>query len=160
MKYRRKRRDSAEAELEKLKRQLLADDALKDHKIVFRSSQEKMSEVLLEFMEPYQKYATTPTAYEKLVALAVVAWNAALLEETERQNLLDKPIETILAMAGKEWENDLVNILMALIQRKERYFADNKRLIFSYHVSQTKEGYHLSVASTAESTSIGQGLAQ
>jgi hypothetical protein len=107
MKYRRKRQSQEAANLENLKSQFLADTALKGQQVVFKSSGEKMSEVLEEFIEPYVESATTPEAYDKLIALAIIAWNAALLEETERQNLITRSIEAIRATAGKEWKKDL-----------------------------------------------------
>ena len=43
----------------------------------------KMSEVLREFIEPYQEYAPTTEAQHRLIAIAIVAWNTALLPEAE-----------------------------------------------------------------------------
>jgi hypothetical protein len=148
MKYRKKRKSQEAANLEKLKSRFLADTALKGQQVVFKSSGEKMSEVLEEFIEPYVESATTPEAYQKLIALAIIAWNAALLEETERQNLITRSIEAIRATAGKEWKKDLQDFLATLIERKQRYFANNKRYILNYHLSETKKGYHLAVIST------------
>ena len=148
MKYRKKRQSQEAANLEKLKSQFLADTALKGQQVVFKSSGEKMSEVLEEFIEPYIESATTPEAYHKLIALAIIAWNAALLEETERQNLITQSAEAILATAGEEWKKDLQDILAMFIERKQRYFANNRRYILNYHLSETKKGYHLAVIST------------
>jgi hypothetical protein len=148
MKYRKKRQSQEAANLEKLKSQFLADTALKGQQVVFKSSGEKMSEVLEEFIEPYIESATTPEAYHKLITLAIIAWNAALLEETERQSLITQSTEAILATAGEEWKKDLQNILAMLIERKQRYFANNRRYILDYHLSETKKGYHLAVIST------------
>jgi hypothetical protein len=148
MKYRIKRRNQDRAKLEKLKSKLLASDDFKDQPIVLRSGGEKMSEVLIKFIEPYLRDVTTSKARQTLVALAAMAWNAALFDETEQQNLLNLAAEELLATAGKDMKNDLVSLLTELIQRKQRYSADNKRLIVSYDLSLAEEGYHLSVAST------------
>ena len=40
--------------------------------------QEKMSEVLLDFVEPYSEQWETAEELRKLLTLAVIAWNAAL----------------------------------------------------------------------------------
>jgi hypothetical protein len=148
MGHRKRRRSRGAADLEKLKNQLLAEDALKGRQIVFQSNEEKMSEVLLEFIEPFEDLTTTSEAYRKLIALAVIAWNAALLKGADRQNLIVESTKTILAMAGEEWRQDLNNILAMLVERKERYFAHNKRFIIDYRLSETKKSYHLSVIST------------
>lgn len=150
MKYRRKRRNQTTFELEKLKRELLAQEPFKDQEIVFRSSPEKMSEVLLDFIAPYRSYANTLEAMEKLIALAIVAWNVALLEGAERQKLLDNSMSAILGTTEEEWKDDLLDVLTKMIRRKERFFADNKRFILHYRLSEDKQGLHLSVVSTPE----------
>jgi hypothetical protein len=80
--------------------------------------------------------------------LAIIAWNAALLEETERQSLITQSTEAILATAGEKWKKDLQDIVAMFIERKQRYFANNRRYILNYHLSETKPGYHLAVIST------------
>jgi hypothetical protein len=148
MSRRRKPTGHGAAALRQLKRELLADEAFKGQQIVIRSSEGKMSEVLLEFIEPFKKYATTMPAYERLIVLAILAWNAALLEGVERQELINKTDEIIIGQAGEEWRKDLDAILAMLIERKERYFADNKRRIIEYRLTDTGKNYHLAVVST------------
>lgn len=46
-----------------------------------------MSEVLLEFLAPYRHEAQDDAALERLIALAVVAWNVSLLPESEQEAL-------------------------------------------------------------------------
>jgi hypothetical protein len=52
---------------------------------------EKMSEILLRFVEPYMELVTTDEALEKLLTVAIVAWNAAMLPPNERARLSRRP---------------------------------------------------------------------
>ena len=51
-----------------------------DTQIVFSPpGQEKMSEVLDEFVAPYEQHISDRESYERLLMVAMVAWNAALV---------------------------------------------------------------------------------
>ena len=114
-------------------------------KIIFQPAQEvKMSEVITEFVEPFAEFAPTYEDYRKLIGLAVVAWNAALLPEDKRQEMLDQLIGK-LSLPNAE---DLQQLLATLMERKRKYFADNTRFIVSYDVANTADGFFVSVAST------------
>lgn len=105
---------------------------------------EKMSEVLLRFIRPYERRATSEEDYQKLIGVATVAWNATLLPPHERQAALD----TSLQRWFPEHRNDLELVIKELIHRKERYFRDYSRLIVHYQVTMIEDYVHLRVAST------------
>jgi hypothetical protein len=132
----------------KLKKQLRAEPAFKNLKIVEGANEEKMSAVLLQFVEPYQAQATSIQDYEKLIVLAMMAWNAALLEGAARQQMIEGVKEAFLSSSGQEWDQALDQVLTQLIQRKERYFAENKRFIIDYRVSESEDEYNLAIVST------------
>ena len=44
-----------------------------------------MSDVLTSFIEPYIEFADSKEDHEKLLMLAIVAWNASFLSEKEQQ---------------------------------------------------------------------------
>lgn len=143
---RKRNRRKRTGRLEALKQKLRSDGILAGRKIVFEpGGEEKMSEVLLAFVEPYQHLTTSYEAYQRLIGVAVIAWNAALLPADGRRELI---AEAGKAITDKGTRRDLMAILDELIKRKERFFPDNKRFIVSYELSEAKEGYHLSVAST------------
>lgn len=63
----------------------LARGPFRDHKFVIEPpGQIKMSDVLLDFVAPYRHFVNTIEAYRKLLLVAVIAWNAALLPECEQ----------------------------------------------------------------------------
>ena len=107
---------------------------------------EKMSAVLLEFLEPYSEQWRNEEEFRKLVNLAVAAWNAALFPDSER----DKAIQEIVDTVPPEIRADLREILEGMIQRKITHFGGNKRAIINYEVTMRNAGPHLSVVSTLD----------
>jgi hypothetical protein len=106
----------------------------------------KMSEVLLEFIEPYTDQCPTEDALGKLVTVGVVAWNAALESGSKRQEFIDHMVEAV----PPEARPAMRGIIAELIQRKLAYFAGNRRAIVDYQLSMTPQGPHLSVVSTMD----------
>ncbi len=106
----------------------------------------KMSEVILDFIEPYLPAAQTLEHYHSLVSVAVIAWNAALFPPLERRRMVDSVIDKALSNGAE----DMKLVIQELIRRKDRYFSDNKRIILSYDLAMTNEGPHLSIASTLQ----------
>jgi len=111
---------------------------------------EKMSEVIEAFTEPYQQYANTPDEYHRLIGTAIIAWNAALAQGAKREQLLKDAAKVIVPKGDKQAREDFYAIVKEMIERKEKYFADNKRYIVNYRVTETAEGLHLSIASLME----------
>ncbi|TAK33603.1 MAG: hypothetical protein EPO21_12465 [Chloroflexota bacterium] len=153
--HKEKKRGIARIGLEALERKVRSEAIFGGSEVVFQTgSSEKMSEVLLAFVEPYQEYATTRDAFERLIAIGVVAWNAALVSPEDRHSLLDETSKSIQESAGKEDAEVYKALVNDLIKRKERYFASNKRVIVTYQVTEGKGKFHLAVASSpAEWTS-------
>jgi hypothetical protein len=104
----------------------------------------KMSEVILDFIGPYLPAAQSEERYRALLSVAVVAWNASLFPPSERSRILNSVIDKAMPYGSE----DTKLVIEELVQRKERYFSDNKRMILSYDLTMTEEGTHLSVASS------------
>jgi hypothetical protein len=106
---------------------------------------EKMSKVLLDFVAPYTASARSHEEIQKLVVLGLVAWNAALLPEEERR----KPLADLASKAAPaDTVADLLAVIGSMVERKEQYFAENRRLILAHRWTVTARGPHLSVVST------------
>jgi len=110
------------------------------------AGERKMSEVLLEFVEPYSEEWRTAEEVKKLLSVALVAWNAALYSGSKREQL----IQQILEVVPPEVRSEMRAIIEKMIQRKVSHFASNRRMIVDYKVTMTREGPHLSVVSTLE----------
>jgi len=104
----------------------------------------KMSEVLLEFVEPYSDAWETDEELRKLLTLALVAWNAALMSGGVRDQFL-QDMETAMPPEARP---TMRAIVAGMIQRKLTHFASNTRSIIDFQVTPTPEGPHVSVAST------------
>ena len=112
--------------------------------IVGASGQIKMSEVLLDFIEPYTRRAHSEDEFRNVMRLGLVAWNTALLPK-ERQV---ETIERFIDEAVHDGADNFRQVVYEMIERKQRWFAQIKRLILKYHLTVTENGPHLSVIST------------
>jgi hypothetical protein len=121
----------------------------KDEFIIEPGGAVKMSEVLTDFLEPYFEFAGTDAAYQKLLRLAIAAWNTSLLPEEEQQDMVDKVLRTMPA-TSEELKTELRETVKVLIARKKARFSEYKRRILDFELIATGNGYHLSVASTLE----------
>lgn len=146
-KQRRQRRSSRE--LERLKQDVQASGILGDNELILQTAgdQEKMSAVLAHFVAPYPEFATTYETYHWLVGVAIIAWNAAVMQASGRPDFLQESMKNAMLPEDRQVREDFLAIIHELMQRKARYFADDRRLIVKYRVSNAKDGYHLSVAS-------------
>ena len=112
--------------------------------VVSPPGEQKMSEVLLKFVEPYSDEWETPEELRKLLALATLVWNAALLPESERDNALQSMLDAV----GSEDHSSLRNVFQEMMRRKLALFDSNKRAVLDYQVTMTPDGPHVSVVST------------
>jgi len=113
---------------------------------VLRGSETKMSEVLVEFLEPYSEHWKTEEELRKLLTLALVAWNAALFSGSKRSDFIQRMAQSF----PPESRQDFHSIIQEMIKRKEAHFASNKRTILDYQVTMTPSGPHLVVLSTLD----------
>lgn len=103
----------------------------------------KMSQVLLDFIQPVLHGDETLEEYKAAVALGAIAWNAGLLPAADREQVLDGALTAI----GMSTGDDVRVILELLICRKVADFAGEKRLIASYQVSESRNSRYVQVAS-------------
>lgn len=130
-------------------RQKLANGPLQGMPIVIEpKGQAKMSDVLERFVEPYLDSVETAEDHRKLFTLAALAWNASFLPRIEQERMIDDMMGGGLPAAVGELKTGLSEIVHALIARKQALFADNTRKIITVDVTETADGFHLSVAST------------
>ena len=104
----------------------------------------KMSEVLLDLVEPYLESAQTEDALRKLLTVATVAWNAALMGPEECEEVF-QDTEKVLPPEARE---AFRVILGALIQRKLELFPDITRMIINYKLTMGTAGPYVEVMST------------
>lgn len=106
----------------------------------------KMSEVIIEFLKPYQDYATTYEAQRKLITVGLIAWNASLLSEDKAQAMIDK----ITKDHPRAVREEMIGVIEELMERKKKHFAKYTRPVIDYHLADDGDEWHLSVASFSE----------
>ena len=114
------------------------------------AGREKMSEVLDDFVQPYYNLIGDDTleSRRKMLTLAVAAWNVTLLPEDQQEEQIDSLIEKGMPGLSRDDKKAARSLIQSMIDWKQSQFADNKRFIMSFELTETQEGYHLAVAST------------
>jgi len=117
----------------------------------------KMSEVLTDFFMPYADISKNKKDFERLLGMAVTAWNMSFSPEDERSKLLDQVFAKAynpLKVSSEDLEIGRA-MLENMIERKLDYFADYDRQIIDFSVEYLSRGnYHLSVASSHKTDSL------
>ena len=111
----------------------LRQTPFREREVVWNPSGEvKMSEVLIDFIEPYLEFADTLESYRKLVILGIMAWNASLLPKGEQQDMVDSIFHQFNQQMPRVTEElRLEEIVDTLIARKKAYFSEYTRAIIN-----------------------------
>ncbi len=125
----------------------------------------KLSAALIELCEPFEPENLSAKEFEKLIALAAVAWNIAVLPKEERlekltafietmpnmKEELETEIDTVLHDDSKDTDfapaTTMLHFIGAMIQRKDELFPNDIRIVLNYNVKDSPEGPHLTVSS-------------
>ncbi len=104
----------------------------------------KMSEVLMELIQPEWNDCANEESMQKLLTLGIAAWNAALVPLAKRTAFLDE----IASAFPRELRSDFRLVIEPLIRRKEQLFPHIRRPIISYDLTWLNSGDpHLTVMS-------------
>lgn len=106
----------------------------------------KMSQVLQDFARPYAEGIRKLAAYRHLLTLAVCAWNAALIEEPERELLVREFIAatfSIFSFIRRAYARRLINTMIA---RKIECFDSYQSPIAAVDVQDVGDGWYVQVA--------------
>jgi hypothetical protein len=106
----------------------------------------KMSGMITELIEPYRASATNRASYHNLIALACIAWNTANLPQEERLGNISEALNQ-LPVATNEMRLEMTRLILELVKRKVALFPDNQRVIVNFKINESKDNYHLGVAS-------------
>lgn len=109
--------------------------------------QVSLSDVFVDYISPYRRFATKTDAFYKLLAVACVGWNAGLLPPDERKEMLDNVRKT---MPDKQTLEDFDAIVDSFIERKQKHYAEHTRMILDYELTDLGDDYHISVVSMIE----------
>jgi hypothetical protein len=118
--------------------------------VIEPAGKEKMSEVLEDFIEPYRDTVDGEDDYRKLLTIALIAWNAALMPEGQRAAMIDDLLSAGMPPGSDDLLAELRSLVNLMVERKLTHFATNRRAIVSFEVRDTGRNFHLSVASTPD----------
>jgi hypothetical protein len=122
----------------------------------------KLSAALIDICEPYDYDDLSLDDYKKLIMMAIATWNIANQPKEKRAEqmlgfLKSMPgLEDELEMELDTFINDqmepptsvvLLQMLTALMRRKEELYPDDNRIIRDFKLTETATDRHLSVSS-------------
>jgi len=121
-------------------------ERFKDAKVLINpAGTEKMSEVILRFAEPLQdEYGVIPP---NMIRFAILVWNASLLPEGAKKRAI-KELVKAMPDADRDIRQGMLLAISMLLERKERYFSNNKRFIMDYQITESADRINLDVVST------------
>jgi hypothetical protein len=135
--------------IEKMRKQMKEDPEWKDVEIISNpEGQEKMSEVLEAFVEPYLYTTHTYEQQQVLLTLACFAWNLSLLPADQQSAELDTILRSLTPASDQVVKEETREILEEMMIRKKDFFADNKRYILNFELQKGSQNPQLSVIST------------
>ena len=106
------------------------------------AGQAKMSEVLMQFIEPYPW--RTKEELDRLLSVATLAWNVGMFPASERNGLVEQIVKTF-PPAGQAQMRAFVT---EMVQRKLSRFAGIQRIVVSYELTMLPTGPYLAVMSS------------
>jgi len=142
----RAQRQSQLSSQEALFKRVQSSDYFKNTQVVRNTGDlEKMSDVIHRFAEPLQDENGDVPA--NMLRFAILVWNASLLPKDEQKEAIR---DIIKALPGKEkgLREGALFAVGILLERKKKYFSENKRIIIDYDITETKDMLNLNVVST------------
>lgn len=109
----------------------------------------KMSEVLIEYIEPFLAGKENYQEYSNFLKIAVMSWNMSLVSEEKGQELLKTLFPGNSSDPEEiEDEKEVQRIVKKLIKRKLKFFTEEKRFITDFKLTENSGRFHISVASS------------
>ena len=137
---------SQPSSLEALFKRVQSSDYFKNTKLIQDADGlEKMSDIIHRFAEPLQDENGDISA--NMIHFAILVWNASLLSKDKQEKVFRDIIKALPRKERGVREGILLAIGM-LLERKEKYFSDNKRVIIDYDITETEGMLNLNVVST------------
>ena len=139
--------------LRKLRRKATAEHhavPLRPHEIT--RAQQKMSEVILDFAEPFLEGIRDEESWETMIGFAILCWNIALTSEEEQEkSLSDRIAELVKSAKNDPSAADFLEVIgRLLLERKKALFPDNKRPILNYEIVGKGDSMTLLVTSALD----------
>lgn len=105
---------------------------------------QKLSEIILEMIEPYHK--GNYKHIESLITIAACAWNMTIVSKEEAKNMYQEMLN--ICQDDIEQKQIFEASIVKFMEIKLKRYRDDNRYIVNYQFDITCEPYHLDVAST------------
>ncbi len=80
--------------------------------------------------------------------MAILIWNLSLLPEENQDREIEQMCAELPGSVDAKASATLMDYAKFLLERKKKYYSDNKRAIVSYQISGSGKNRRLDVAST------------
>ena len=104
--------------------------------------EKKMSAVILEYAKPLMEHAENVEQQNKAIAMAIICWNASLIDEKHR----DRIVAEAFAETGEMEDSGVQEVIEFMLSRKEKLFSHNKKMVVDWFVKDKGDQLVLEVA--------------
>lgn len=108
----------------------------------------KISEAILKLSEPLREQYRELHRVQVIITLTIIAWNMALLPETERKKSQSLLIIKLSKIAQGDNSTVLLDLVHDLIKQKNKYYPEIKEYIIDYNLSVSNQNMSLTVSAT------------
>ncbi|OPL12921.1 MAG: hypothetical protein AVO38_14350 [delta proteobacterium ML8_D] len=102
------------------------------------NTQNKMSEILLEFAKPLTDLCESDRAFCSAIELSSIAWNSSFFPRKKINKLTEESIEKYIGNQDKEIVKEMLSMM---IERKKEIFSHVKTMIVNLEITY-KDGEH------------------
>lgn len=108
----------------------------------------KMSELIVDFARPLLALDPEDEFFEDAIAVAVLAWNIALLLEAQPEVTVAEFFEEMTGISSADSAADaILEQIALLVRRKQRHFSKHRRIILDYEVTESQDLFHVNIIS-------------
>ncbi|HEC04452.1 MAG TPA: hypothetical protein ENI81_13035 [Phycisphaerales bacterium] len=132
--------------LRKLRRRSSSTDVVEPLRTNYVPRTEKLSAVILDFARPLTD-SLDDRDFKGAICIAIFCWNIALLPEDEQERERCSVVQK-LTQKAPEIADDIQTWSRKLLDRKKALFADDRRMVVEYRVTEEGDFHHLFVLST------------
>jgi hypothetical protein len=112
-----------------------------------RDGPNKLSQAITTLISPYKDMGSTYQSFSALIAIACMAWNASLVDEPERGEMVNQVVNFFKDKTDTKGMLEFSQFSYELIKRKLLLFPNDRRFVYKFDVTETKDDFHVFVLS-------------
>ena len=89
----------------------------------------------------------TPDGRRQFQGDTLILWNASFMPSDMQRKAIEDVVN-VFPKDDSEARHEMFSMVNMLLERKQRYFSQNKRLIMDYHITESAHSIYLDVMST------------